>query len=150
MTTSCTEKYHFQNVKIFFQKFENETFIQIDLSKTLKRIAKYGRDGFYTGPVAKMIVEEMKRGNGLISVDDLFNYSSKYREPVTGSYKGYEVISMGPPSSGGALLIKMLNMLELYEKDSLEWNSSDYVHILTEIERRAYADSAEHMGDPDY
>tara|TARA_B100001250_G_scaffold82023_1_gene67686 strand:+ start:1550 stop:3244 length:1695 start_codon:yes stop_codon:yes gene_type:complete len=127
-----------------------DRFIQRDLSKTLKRIAKYGRDGFYTGPVAKMIAKEMKRGNGLISMDDLSNYSSKYREPVTGSYKGYEVISMGPPSSGGALLINMLNMLELYEKDSLEWNSSDYVHILTEIERRAYADRAEHMGDPDY
>ncbi len=127
-----------------------DRFIQRDLSKTLKRIAKHGRDGFYTGPVAKMIVEEMKRGNGLISTDDLSNYSSKYREPVTGFYKGYEVISMGPPSSGGALLVNMLNMLELYEKDSLEWNSSDYVHILTEIERRAYADRAEHMGDPDY
>ena len=129
---------------------ENDRFIQRDLSKTLKRIAKYGRDGFYTGPVAKMIVEEMKRGNGLISMDDLSNYSSKYRDPVTGYYKGYEVISMGPPSSGGALLINMLNMLEIYGKDSLEWNSSDYVHILTEIERRAYADRAEHMGDPDY
>ena len=120
------------------------------MAKTLKRIAKYGRDGFYTGPVADLIVAEMKRGNGLISLHDLKNYSSVYREPVSGTYKGYEVISMGPPSSGGALLVNMMNMLENYPVDSLGWNSSDYVHLLTEVERRAYADRAEHMGDSDF
>ena len=124
--------------------------IQKDLAKTLKRIAKYGRDGFYTGPVADLIVAEMKRGNGLISLFDLKNYSSVYRDPVSGSYKGHQIISMGPPSSGGALLVNMMNMLENYPVDSLGWNSSDYIHLVTEVERRAYADRAEHMGDPDF
>ncbi len=129
---------------------QGDNFIQKDLAKTLKRIARYGRDGFYQGPVAEMIVKEMKRGNGLITYEDLKNYSSKYRPPIIGSYKGHEVISMGPPSSGGVLLINMLNMLENYPMDSMSWNSSDYIHIMTEVQRRAYADRAEHMGDPDY
>lgn len=89
------------------------------MAKTLKRIAKHGSGGFYSGPVAEMIVEEMKRGNGLITLEDLANYSSIYREPVTGVYKDYTIVSMGPPSSGGALLINMLNMLEHYPIDSL-------------------------------
>ena len=129
---------------------KGDRFIQRDLAKTLNRIAKFGRDGFYDGPVADMIVKEMQRGNGLISHKDLADYSSIYREPVKGEYKDHIVLSMGPPSSGGALLIHMLNMLEHYPIDSLGWNSSDYVHLLTEVERRAYADRAEHMGDPDY
>ena len=129
---------------------ENDKLVQLDLSKTLKRIARHGRDGFYTGPVAKMVVEEMKRGNGLISMNDLASYTSKYRTPVKGTYKGYDIISMGPPSSGGTLLVNMLNMLENFSEDSLKWNSSDYVHVMTEIQRRAYSDRAKHMGDPDY
>ena len=129
---------------------KGDTLVQKDLAKTLKRIAKFGRDGFYSGPVADLIVTEMKRGNGLISHDDLENYSSVYRDPVKGIYKGHEIISMGPPSSGGALLINMMNMLENYAVDSLSWNSSDYIHLVTEVERRAYADRAEHMGDPDF
>ena len=129
---------------------QGDKLIQKDLAKTLKRIARYGRDGFYKGPVAELIVKEMKRGNGLITLKDLQKYSSKYRPPILGTYKGYEIISMGPPSSGGALLINMLNMLENYPIDTISWNSSDYIHIMTEVERRAYADRAEHMGDPDY
>ena len=141
--------------KIFIRQNETpwstgDKFVQKDLTKTLKRIAKFGRDGFYSGPVADLIVTEMKRGNGLISHDDLENYSSVYRDPVKGIYKGHEIISMGPPSSGGALLINMMNMLENYPVDSLGWNSSDYIHLVTEVERRAYADRAEHMGDPDF
>jgi gamma-glutamyltranspeptidase/glutathione hydrolase len=141
--------------KIFIRQNETpwstgDKFVQKDLTKTLKRIAKFGRDGFYSGPVADLIVAEMKRGNGLISHDDLENYSSMYRDPVKGIYKGHEIISMGPPSSGGALLINMMNMLENYPVDSLGWNSSDYIHLVTEVERRAYADRAEHMGDPDF
>ena len=140
---------------IFIRKDNNpwkkgDKLVQKDLAKTLKRISKYGRDGFYTGPVADLIVAEMKRGNGLISIEDLKNYSSVYRDPVSGTYNGHEVISMGPPSSGGALLVNMMNMLENYPVDSLGWNSSDYIHLLTEVERRAYADRAEHMGDSDF
>ncbi len=129
---------------------EGDRFIQKDLARTLKRIVREGRDGFYTGKTADLIVKEMKNGNGLITHDDLQNYRSVYRKPVTGSFFGNDIISMGPPSSGGALLIHMLNMLEHYPIDTLGWNSSDYIHILTEVERRAYADRAEHMGDSDY
>jgi len=160
------EARRFNNYKKFFQRNDaaaaifnrrngnpwkkGDKLVQSDLAKTLKRIAKYGRDGFYTGPVADLIVAEMKRGNGLITHEDLESYSSVYREPVRGNYKGHEIISMGPPSSGGALLVNMMNMLEHYPIDSLGWNSSDYIHVMTEVERRAYADRAEHMGDPDF
>ena len=141
--------------KIFVRKDKKpwkkgDKFIQKDLAKTIKRIARYGRDGFYKGPVAKLIENEMKRGNGLITLEDLENYSSKYRTPIKGTYKNFKIISMGPPSSGGTLLINMLNMLEFYPMDTIGWNSSDYIHIKTEVERRAYADRAEHMGDPDF
>ena len=129
---------------------KGQKLIQKDLAKTLKRIARYGRDGFYSGPVAQLIVEEMKRGNGLITKEDLMNYESRYRNPVLGTYKGHDIISMGPPSSGGALLINMLNMLENYPMDTLGFNSSNYIHLMTEVQRRAYADRAEHMGDPDF
>ena len=129
---------------------KGQKFIQKDLAKTLKKIARYGRDGFYSGTVAQLIVQEMRRGNGLITKEDLHNYESKYRPPILGTYKGYEIVSMGPPSSGGALLINMLNMLENYPMDTISWNSSNYIHLLTEVERRAYADRAEHMGDPDF
>ena len=129
---------------------KGDRFVQKDLAKTLKRIAKFGRDGFYSGVVADLIVKEMKRGNGLITHEDLNSYQSVYREPVTGKYREHDIISMGPPSSGGTLLINMLNMLEYFPLDSIGWNSSNYVHLLTEVERRAYADRAEHMGDPDF
>jgi len=127
-----------------------DLLVQKDLAQTLKRIANKGRAGFYEGKTADLIVEEMQRGNGFITAEDLLNYESKYRSAVTGTFHDYEIISMGPPSSGGAMLIHMLNMLEYYPLDSFGWNSSDYIHLLTEVERRAYADRAEHMGDPDF
>ena len=141
--------------EIFVRKDERlwragDQLVQVELANTLKRISKLGKDGFYKGHVADLIVAEMKRGNGLISYKDLENYSSVYRTPITGSFHEYDILSMGPPSSGGALLVNMMNMLENYTLDTLGWNSSDYVHLLTEIERRAYADRAEHFGDPDY
>ena len=83
---------------------KGDLLIQKDLSKTLKRILKFGRDGFYSGRTAELIVKEMIRGNGLISTEDLKNYASVYREPIIGSYRDYKIISMGPPSSGGILL----------------------------------------------
>ena len=129
---------------------QGDIFIQKDLAKTLKRISKSGIDGFYKGITAKLIVKEMERGNGLISERDLLGYSPVYREPVIGSFKDIEVISMGPPSSGGLLLIHMLNALENFQIDTLGWNSTDYIHLLTEIAKRAYADRAQHLGDPDF
>ena len=141
--------------EIFIKKDKKEwkrgdLLIQKDLAKTLKRILKFGRDGFYSGTTAELIVKEMNRGNGLISTEDLKNYASVYREPIIGSYKDYKIISMGPPSSGGILLVNMLNMLENFQIDSMGWNSSEYVHLITEVERRAYADRSKHIGDPDY
>jgi gamma-glutamyltranspeptidase/glutathione hydrolase len=102
--------------KVFIRKDGNpwkdgDIFKQKDLARTLKRIAREGRDGFYTGKTADLIVKEMKRGNGFITHNDLLNYTSKYRDPVKGDFREYEILSMGPPSSGGAVLIEMLNML---------------------------------------
>ena len=129
---------------------EGDFLIQKDLSKTLQRISKYELDGFYRSKTAELIVEEIKDGSGLITMEDLESYSPKLRPPINGTYKNYDIVSMGPPSSGGILLVQMLNMLENFELDSLELNSADYIHLLTEIERRAYADRAEHLGDTDY
>ncbi|SVB28183.1 uncharacterized protein METZ01_LOCUS181037, partial [marine metagenome] len=97
---------------------KGDRFVQKDLAKTLKRIGKYGRKGFYEGPIADMIVDEMSRGNGLISHEDLKNYHSVYRDPVRGSYKGYDLVSMGPPSSGGILLVNMFNQLSFFALDT--------------------------------
>ena len=127
-----------------------DKLVQRDLARTLKLISRKGRAGFYEGKTAQLIKREMAEGNGFITKDDLDNYRSVYRTVVTGDFKDLDIVSMGPPSSGGVLLIQMLNMLEQYPLDTLGWNSSDYIHLLTEIERRAYADRAEHMGDPDF
>ena len=127
-----------------------DKLVQRDLARTLKLISRKGRAGFYEGKTAQLIKREMAEGNGFITKDDLDNYRSVYRTVVTGDFKDLDIISMGPPSSGGVLLIQMFNMLEQYPLDTLGWNSSDYIHLLTEIERRAYADRAEHMGDSDF
>ena len=135
---------------------EGDIFVQENLANTLKRISNEGRDGFYKGKTAQLIVEEMKNVGGWITYKDLENYTSKYRDPVKGSFQDYEIISMGPPSSGGLLLVHMLNMFsEILDQSKtqsldLSYNSPDYIHILTEIERRAYADRAEHLGDSDF
>ena len=135
---------------------EGDIFIQENLANTLKRISNEGRDGFYKGKTAQLIVEEMKNVGGWITYKDLENYTSKYRDPVKGFFQDYEIISMGPPSSGGLLLVHMLNMFsEILDQSKtqsldLSYNSPDYIHILTEIERRAYADRAEHLGDSDF
>ena len=141
--------------KIFIRKDnrpwkQGDLFIQKDLAKTLKRIAKNGIDGFYKGLTADLIVKEMQKSNGLITAYDLEKYSSVYREPVIGSFRDIEIISMGPPSSGGLLLIHMLNALENFQIDTLGWNSAGYVHLLSEVAKHAYADRAQHLGDPDY
>jgi len=141
--------------KIFVRKdmkdWKNgDRLIQKDLANTLKRIAKNGKKGFYTGKTAELIIKEMLRGNGLINNSDLINYKSIYREPVIGNYRDIEIISMGPPSSGGLLLVHMLNMIDNFQIDTLGWNSTDYIHLLTEIEKRAYADRSKHLGDPDF
>lgn len=127
-----------------------EMLKQPDLAKTLKAIAEKGRDGFYKGWVADAIVAEMKTGNGLITHEDLEGYRVVEREPVRGTYRGHEIFSMPPPSSGGTHLVQMLNILEGYDLAATGHNSADTIHRMVEAMRRAYADRAEHMGDPDF
>ena len=127
-----------------------DTLIQIELAETLKRIRENGAKGFYEGKTARLIAEEMQRGKGIISLEDLKNYTAKHRDPVIFNYRGYEVISFPPPSSGGLLLGQMLKMAEPFPQKNMGHNSVKTVHLMAEIERRAYADRAEYMGDPDF
>ena len=144
------EEEYIKKMRQINQWNEGDVIVQKDLAETLKRIALNGRDGFYEGKTADLIVNEMKLNNGLISHDDLKEYNSVYREPVVGNYRGHTIISMGPPSSGGPLIIQMLNMLENFEVQAMKRNSTEFVHMLTEIQRLAYADRAIHLGDPDF
>lgn len=127
-----------------------DRFVQLDLARTLDRVRRYGRAGFYEGVTAELIAQEMERGGGLITVKDLADYRSVWREPVTGTYRGVEIVSMPPPSSGGVLLLQMLNMLEPHDIGAMGYGSADAMHLMIEAERRAYADRAEYLGDPDY
>ena len=127
-----------------------ELFIQSDLSRTLSRIKQLGKKGFYDGETAEQIVQEMERGGGLISKEDLQTYESVWRDPIRGSYRGYEIVSMPPPSSGGVLLVQMLNMLEPYDLGTMGFGVSETVHLMIEAQRRAYADRSEYLGDPDF
>ncbi len=127
-----------------------DTVVQKDLVKTLKRIRDKGASGFYEGETAKLITEEMKRGNGLITLEDLKNYKTKERKPIEFDYKGYTIAGMAPPSSGGVLLWQMLKMVEKRPLASYGFETAKSVQLMTEAERRAYADRAEHLGDPDF
>lgn len=127
-----------------------ETLRQPDLAATLGRILEHGRDGFYRGETAGLIAAEMRRGGGLITEEDLAAYEAKVREPVRGTYRGYEIISMPPPSSGGVALMEMLNILEAYDLAGMGHNSADYIHHLTEAMRLAYRDRARFLADRDF
>ena len=129
---------------------EGERFIQADLAATLARLKENGPREFYEGKTAQLIAEDMKANGGLITEKDLKEYEPTIRKPLQGSYRGYEIISMPPPSSGGAALIEMLNILEHYNLSELGHNSSAAVHLLVEAQRRAFADRAEFMGDADF
>lgn len=129
---------------------EGDTLVQADLAATLKSIAADGSDAFYKGRVAKLIVADMEKHGGLITLADLAAYAPVWREPVRGLYRGHEIISMGPPSSGGAHIIQMLNVLEKEDIGTLGPASSASVHFMAEVMRRAYADRSACMGDPDF
>jgi gamma-glutamyltranspeptidase/glutathione hydrolase len=127
-----------------------ETFRQPDLARTLARIAAQGPAGFYEGETALLIEKELQALGGLITREDLKNYVAKARAPVRGTYRDYEVISMSPPSSGGAALVQMLNILEGYDLATNGYGSAANVHVIVESMRRAFADRARYMGDPDF
>jgi gamma-glutamyltranspeptidase / glutathione hydrolase len=121
-----------------------------ELGHTLERIRDAGRAGFYEGKTAEDLVAEMQRGKGIITLEDLKNYSSAWREPVIGNYKEYKIISMPPSSSGGICLIQLLKSVEPYPINEWGFNSVKTVHLMTEAERRVYADRAIYLGDPDF
>ena len=129
---------------------EGELFRQPELAATFERLQRVGPNEFYEGETARLIVADMKRNNGLMTMEDLRGYVAKERSPVRGNYRGHEVISMPPPSSGGAVLIQMLNILEGFDLQKLEASSSDRYHLMAEAMRRAFADRAEYMGDSDF
>ena len=144
----------YPETKKIFQKnnqdFKNNKLVQKDLAKTLKIIAQYGRDGFYLGSVAEKIHTQMQLNGGLITKNDLENYQPVWRTPLKSTYRDTEIITMGPPSSGGAHVIQMLNILESHNVSKIEHNSSEYINLLTEIMKYAYADRSKYLGDPDY
>jgi gamma-glutamyltranspeptidase / glutathione hydrolase len=129
---------------------ENDWFEQPDLARTLVRIRDEGSNGFYRGETARLIVEEMKRGNGIITLEDLDGYTATIRTPLRGTYRGHEIITMPPPSSGGIALLSMLNMLEHYDIAAMGPHSADALHLQVEIMRRAFADRASFLGDTDF
>lgn len=142
--------------KAYFLKNENapykrgDLFVQKDLAKTLKAVRDRGAAGFYEGETADLIVAEMQKNGGLITHEDLKAYRAVERKAVSGEFRGYEIVSMPPPSSGGVHLIEMLNVLKGYDLKSMEHNSADYLGVLVEAMRRAYADRSEYLGDPDF
>lgn len=127
-----------------------DILVQPELAQTLKRIQKWGKKGFYEGKTAQLIVEEMKRGNGIISLEDLKQYKAIERKVLRFPYKNHEVISMPLPSSGGILLAQMLTMSSNEPLSSYEPNSPEAIQIMVEAEKRAFADRAKYMGDPDF
>ena len=127
-----------------------ETLRQPDLARTLERIAAAGPDGFYRGPTAELIAREMRANGGLITAADLAAYRAVRRAPVRGTYRGHDIISMPPPSSGGTVLVEMLNVLEGFDLAAAGHGTARTAHLMVETMRRAYADRARHLGDPDF
>ena len=125
-----------------------ERFRQPDLAASLQRIRDNGADGFYKGETARLIAEFMRKNGGLITEEDLARYEAVQQDPVHGTYRGFDIWSMAPPSSGGIAIVTMLNILEGFDLSSMGHNSAQYLHLVTEAMRRAFADRAEHVGDP--
>jgi gamma-glutamyltranspeptidase/glutathione hydrolase len=129
---------------------EGERLVQPDLAKTLTLISRGGADAFYRGPIADLIAREMEKSGGLITRSDLAAYVPKERAPVTGTFRGYEIVSMPPPSSGGVALVELLNILEGFPLATYGQNASRTIHLMVEAERRVYADRSEWLGDPEF
>ena len=129
---------------------KGDTLYQPELAATILRIQQKGKAGFYEGETADLIVKEMKNSKGVISLEDLKNYNPKFRKPIEFDYRGHHIISFAPPSSGGILIAQMMQMIAPYPVSVMGANSFESVSLMVEAQRRAYADRAEHMGDPDY
>lgn len=129
---------------------QGEILVQKDLAATLERFAKGGHDGFYKGATAELLTAQMVRGGGFVTAADLSAYVARERAPLRGTFRGHEVLTMGPPSSGGVALVEMLNLLEGFELAPLGFGGSEYLHLLTEVMARAYADRSRWLGDPDH
>jgi len=136
--------------KLLRRWFPGDTIRWPNLGKTLMRIRNKGREGFYAGKTASDFLAEIRRGGGIITAEDLNRYRALWREPITGGFKNHTVISMSPPSSGGVALIQLLKIVEDYPLN--DWGRDDVrtIHLMTEAERRVYADRARHLGDPDF
>jgi gamma-glutamyltranspeptidase/glutathione hydrolase len=129
---------------------EGDLLVQEDLAKTLELIRDNGREGFYAGKTADLIVAEMKSGNGLITKTDLQNYHSVWRKAITGTYKDFKIITMPPPSSGGIALLQLLQPVQKYPLHRWGYNKDSTVQLIVEAERRVYADRSKYLGDPDF
>ena len=129
---------------------EGDTLRQTGLARTLERIRDHGRDGFYSGITAKLIIKEMQRGNGIITARDLSEYRAAFRDPVSDDYRGYKIISASPPSGGGIVLLQILGMIEPYNLMETGFHTWQSVHLITEAERRAFADRSRFLGDPGF
>lgn len=129
---------------------EGDILFQKDLANTLKKIRDFGADGFYSGEVAQLIVNQINKDGGYITLEDLKSYKPIERKPVKTIYRGYDVLTMGPPSAGGVSLIQMLNILENFYFTKNQWGSSEYLHCLVETMKYAFADRSKHIGDPDF
>ena len=144
----------FPETKKIFQKhypnFKDKLLIQKDLANTLRIIASQGREGFYEGQIAKKIASEMKKNNGLITEDDLKKYNPIWRKPLISNYRDTQIITMGPPSSGGLHVIQMLNIVENYDLKNIGHNSTNYINLLAEVMKFAYSDRSKYLGDPDF
>ncbi len=143
------------SAEIFYKKDGSdyqvgETLKQPELAHSLSLIAQHGSKGFYQGETAEKLVSAIQDAGGIMTLDDLKQYKVVERKPVTGDYRGYQIVSMPPPSSGGIHIIEMLNMLEPYPIDKLGHNTAATLHLMTESMRRAYADRSEYLGDPDF
>ncbi len=144
---ACQPRYIFKNNKPLGT---GEKLVQKDLAHSLRLIAAQGPKAFYEGEIAKKIVAEMQQHDGIITAADLKNYKAIERIPVTGNYRGYQIVSMPPPSSGGVHIVQMLNMLEHFPLKEQGANSAKTLHELSEVMKLAYADRSEYLGDPDF
>ncbi len=138
-----------ENSKAIFWK-EGDTLVQANLAKSLEMIAENGPDEFYKGTIAEQIAQEMQKNGGLITKEDLAAYKAVERTPISGDYRGYQVYSMPPPSSGGIHIVQILNILENFDMKKYGFGSADAMQIMAEAEKYAYADRSEYLGDPDF